>query len=104
MDASGPARFAAHLDRPDPYSRTHESEADASVCFSPRRAGDDSGEAVGIWQRMDSAGGGNQGNASTHPSHGTRMGKLEQHRPEAMAGDEKVAHSPRAPRPSPDPR
>jgi len=69
-----------------PFSRKHESEADymgliylARACFDPR-------EAPKIWERMAELSKGQpQEFASTHPSHETRINKLNAWMPEALA-------------------
>lgn len=69
-----------------PYARKQETQADdmglmlaAAACFDP-------GEAIPLWQRMDSAGGGQAPPefASTHPSSGTRIENLKALMPKAM--------------------
>ena len=69
-----------------PFSREHESEADevglmlaAAACYDPR-------EAIGLWERMGQASGG-QAPAefmSTHPSGSTRIAHLQQLMPKAL--------------------
>ncbi len=69
-----------------PFSRKHESEADymgliylARACFDPT-------EAPKIWQRMaEQSKGQPQEFTSTHPSHETRITKLNEWMPEALA-------------------
>ncbi|MCK9489651.1 MAG: M48 family metallopeptidase [Xanthomonadales bacterium] len=70
-----------------PFSRDHESEADhiglmiaARACFDPR-------EAPKLWQRMAAAAGGSQSSEfmSTHPSHDTRINRLNDLMPQALA-------------------
>lgn len=73
-----------------PFSRKHESEADymgliylARACFDPR-------EAPKIWERMAAQSKGQpQEFSSTHPSHETRIRKLNEWMPEALAIREK---------------
>lgn len=69
-----------------PFSRDHESEADevglmlaAAACYDPR-------EAIGLWQRMGQASGGQAPPEfmSTHPSGTTRISQLEQLMPTAL--------------------
>ena len=69
-----------------PFSRDHESEADevglmlaAAACYDPR-------EAIGLWQRMGQASGGQAPPEfmSTHPSGSTRIAHLEQLMPTAL--------------------
>ncbi len=68
-----------------PYARSQETQADelglmlaAAACFDPR-------QAIPLWQRMDSASGGQAPPqfASTHPSAGTRMQHLQELMPKA---------------------
>jgi predicted Zn-dependent protease len=68
-----------------PFSRKHESEADYIGLLLAAQAGYDPQEAVRLWERMESAGGGGQLEfLSTHPGHGTRIKDLEAAMPEAM--------------------
>ena len=68
-----------------PYSREHESEADEAGLLYMARAGYDPREAVTFWERMSSAGGGQPPEfMSTHPSHGTRIARLQQLLPRAV--------------------
>lgn len=68
-----------------PFSRKHESEADYIGLLLAAQAGYDPQEAVRLWERMESAGGGNQPEfLSTHPGHGTRIQDLEAAMPEAL--------------------
>ncbi len=68
-----------------PFSRKHESEADfmgliylARACYDPR-------EAPKIWERMAKHSNGQpQEFMSTHPSHETRIRKLNEWMPEAL--------------------
>lgn len=69
-----------------PYARTHETQADeiglmlaAAACYDPN-------EAIGLWQRMGGATGGEAPPefASTHPNPGTRIQNLEALMPKAM--------------------
>jgi metalloendopeptidase OMA1, mitochondrial len=68
-----------------PFSRDHETEADEVGLYYMARAGYDPREAIGFWERMSEAGGGRQAPefASTHPSHGTRIQRLQQAMPRA---------------------
>lgn len=69
-----------------PFSREHESEADERGLLYAARAGFDPREAVGFWQRMSQSGGGQPPEfMSTHPSHGTRIERLEAVMPKAVA-------------------
>jgi predicted Zn-dependent protease len=68
-----------------PYSRLHESEADHIGLILMARAGYDPRAAVDFWQRMDAAGGaGVPEFLSTHPSHETRIQKIQEDLPEAL--------------------
>lgn len=68
-----------------PFSRHHESEADAIGLVYMARAGYDPREAVAFWKRMASqAGEGGPEFLSTHPSHETRVKDLEKRLPEAL--------------------
>lgn len=69
-----------------PFSRDHESEADvvglmlaAAACYDPR-------EAIGLWERMGQASGGQAPPEfmSTHPSGPTRISHLQQLMPQAL--------------------
>lgn len=69
-----------------PFSRDHESEADevglmlaAAACFDPR-------EAIGLWERMGQASGGQAPPEfmSTHPSGSTRIAHLQSLMPKAL--------------------
>lgn len=69
----------------NPFSRTHEAEADeigmmlmAEACFDPRAA-------PAIWERMMRLGGQTPEFLSTHPSHGSRIRELSALVDEAMA-------------------
>ena len=69
-----------------PFSRDHELEADQMGLLYMARAGYDPREAIRFWERMDSAGGQQPPEfASTHPSHGTRIGQLQSFMPKAVA-------------------
>jgi predicted Zn-dependent protease len=68
------------------YSRTHESEADELGLTFMAIAGYDPSEAPKFWERM-SAGSGGQAPPeflSTHPSHETRISRLNAALPKAM--------------------
>ncbi len=69
-----------------PFSRDHESEADevglmlaAAACYDPR-------EAIGLWERMGQASGGQVPPEfmSTHPSGSTRIAHLQRLMPQAL--------------------
>jgi len=64
-----------------PFSRQHETESDEIGLYYMARAGYDPREAIAFWERMSETGGGRQAPefASTHPSHGTRIERLQQH-------------------------
>ena len=70
-----------------PFSRAHESEADYIGLLLAADAGYDPQEAVRVWQRMQQASGGQQPQEflSTHPGHETRIKRLSEHMPEALA-------------------
>lgn len=70
-----------------PFSRAHESEADYIGLLLAADAGYDPQEAVRVWQRMQQASGGQQPQEflSTHPGHETRITRLTEHMPEALA-------------------
>ncbi len=78
-----------------PFSRTHESEADYIGLLLSATAGYDPQEAVRVWQRMQQ---GSEGAPpeflSTHPSHETRINRLEKAMPEAIKIYQKVDHAP----------
>jgi predicted Zn-dependent protease len=69
-----------------PYSRLQESEADRLGLIYMAKAGYDPRAAVEFWQRMEQAsrGGAPPEFLSTHPSHGTRIGQIQQWLPEAL--------------------
>ena len=78
-----------------PFSRKHESEADYIGLLFAAQAGYDPQEAVRVWERMQSAGGGQPPEfLSTHPGHGTRIKKLEESMPEAMVLYQQVPPAP----------
>jgi Zn-dependent protease with chaperone function len=67
-----------------PFSREHESEADRIGLIYMAKAGYDPAEAVGVWERMETAGGsGPLEFMSTHPNPGTRRTQLRDWLPEA---------------------
>ncbi len=68
-----------------PFSREHENEADAMGLLYMARAGYDPREAIAFWQRMEQAGGGQPPEfMSTHPSHTTRIQRLNAEMPKAL--------------------
>jgi predicted Zn-dependent protease len=78
-----------------PYSRTHESEADYIGLLLSASAGYDPQEAVRVWQRMQqSSEGAPPEFMSTHPSHETRITRLEEKMPEAPKIFQNVQHAP----------
>lgn len=78
-----------------PYSRTHESEADSIGLILAARAGYDPQEAVRVWQRMQQGSEGAPSEfLSTHPSHETRISRLQEEMPEALQIFRKVEHAP----------
>ncbi|RJQ84532.1 MAG: M48 family peptidase [Desulfobacteraceae bacterium] len=69
-----------------PYSRLHESEADHIGLILMAKAGYDPRAAVPFWQRMNEEKGSRPPEfLSTHPEPETRMAKIEEHLPEALA-------------------
>jgi Zn-dependent protease with chaperone function len=67
-----------------PFSRAHESEADHIGLLLMAKAGYDPSEAVGLWQRMEAAGGSGPWEfLSTHPCHTTRITQIQRWLPEA---------------------
>ncbi len=72
-----------------PFSRAHESEADYIGLLLAADAGYDPQEAVRVWERMQRLAGskGNQPQEflSTHPGHETRIQRLTEKMPEALA-------------------
>lgn len=68
-----------------PFSRKHESEADAIGLIYMARAGYDPQESIRFWERMEQTGGGAPPEfLSTHPSHGTRIAQLQAAMPKAL--------------------
>jgi predicted Zn-dependent protease len=69
------------------FSREHESEADHIGLIFMTMAGYDPNEAPKFWERMVSAGGGQEPPEfmSTHPSHSTRIKDLQGWIPEALS-------------------
>ena len=65
-----------------PYSRTHESEADAMGLAFSAQAGFDPSAAVNLWRKMQKASKGAPPEfMSTHPAHNTRIQNLNQQLP-----------------------
>jgi predicted Zn-dependent protease len=69
-----------------PFSRAQESEADEIGILLMARAGFDPRESVVLWQNMARASGGQSPPEfmSTHPSHSTRIRRLEAAMPVAL--------------------
>jgi len=77
-----------------PFSRKHESEADAIGLLYMARAGYDPRESIRFWQRMENAGGAQLPEfLSSHPSHGTRIQQLEAEMPKALEEYNKSPHA-----------
>lgn len=75
-----------------PFSRQHEVEADEIGLLYMARAGFDPREAIGFWERMERMSQGSpQEFASTHPSHATRIQRLQALMPKALAEFEQAA-------------
>ena len=75
-----------------PFSRGHEEEADYIGLLYMARAGYDPREAIKFWQHMSKVAGSGQKPpefASTHPSDETRIQRLTDEMPKAMAEYEK---------------
>ncbi len=73
-----------------PFSRGHELEADRWGLIMAAKAGYDPRQAIGLWERMEKAGGGKSPEfLNTHPSEGKRIERLERLMPEAMEYYEK---------------
>jgi metalloendopeptidase OMA1, mitochondrial len=69
-----------------PFSRNHEIEADREGLLIAARAGYDPRAAVTFWQKMEARSEGQPPEwLSTHPSHGNRIGRLEELMPQALA-------------------
>lgn len=68
-----------------PYSRLHESEADAIGILYVAEAGYDPRVALSFWQRMSEQKSGSMPELlSTHPADSTRMRRLEAMMPQAV--------------------
>ncbi|MEO6112101.1 MAG: M48 family metallopeptidase [Nitrospiraceae bacterium] len=85
-----------------PYSRAHESEADYIGLLLAAEAGYDPQEAVQVWERMQRSSGGQQPQEflSTHPGHETRITRLMEKMPEALALYQQANKAPVAQLPS----
>jgi predicted Zn-dependent protease len=85
-----------------PYSRAHESEADYIGLLLAAEAGYDPQEAVQVWERMQRSSGGQnpQEFLSTHPGHETRIKRLTEKMPEALALYQQANKAPIAQLPS----
>ncbi|HKU94471.1 MAG TPA: M48 family metallopeptidase [Vineibacter sp.] len=70
------------------FSRNQESEADRVGLILAAHAGYDPRAAVGLWERMRSAGDSRGGRPpeflSTHPAEDTRIAEIRRHLPEAL--------------------
>ena len=68
-----------------PFSRNHESEADAIGLMYTARAGYDPEESLRFWERMEQVGSAAPPEfLSTHPGHGTRIAQLQALMPKAL--------------------
>lgn len=70
-----------------PFSRKHEYEADKWGLMFTAMAGYNPQEAIGLWQRMETASAGSQKPPeflSTHPAEENRIAKLQEYMPEAL--------------------
>ncbi len=70
-----------------PFSRKHELEADRYGLWWTAMAGYNPQEAIGLWQRMESAASGGSRPPdflSTHPNTGNRIEQLRKYMPEAL--------------------
>jgi metalloendopeptidase OMA1, mitochondrial len=77
-----------------PYSRLHENEADEIGLLYMARAGYDPRAAITFWEKMRQVGGGEPPQfLSTHPSHGTRIERLNKMMPRALAEYERARQS-----------
>ena len=78
-----------------PFSRAHESEADYIGLLLAADAGYDPHEAVRVWERMQQSGGHQPHEfLSTHPGHETRIKRLSEAMPEALALYEQANKAP----------
>jgi predicted Zn-dependent protease len=68
-----------------PFSRGHELEADRWGLIMSAMAGYDPRAAIGLWERMEKAGGGKPPEfLNTHPAEGKRIERLQKIMPEAL--------------------
>ena len=82
-----------------PYSRIHESEADEMGLYLMAKAGFDPRESINLWHNMDKSGDAQPPEfLSTHPSHDTRMARLNQAMNSAMSLYQQAQAEGRAPR------
>jgi predicted Zn-dependent protease len=83
-----------------PFSRAQESEADEIGILLMARAGFDPRESVALWQNMAGASGGHSPPEfmSTHPSHSTRIRRLEAAMPVALRFYEQAVAAGRRPK------
>lgn len=73
-----------------PFSRGHELEADRWGLIMAARSGYDPRAAIGLWERMEKAGGGKTPEfLNTHPAEGKRIERLQKIMPEALEYYEK---------------
>lgn len=70
-----------------PFSRSHESEADAIGLQIMALAGYDPDEGYKLWERMSAASGGGSTSSllSTHPSNQSRIAHLKELAPKVKA-------------------
>jgi len=74
-----------------PFSRLHENESDEIGLMYMARAGYDPRAAVRFWQRMkETQGAGVAEFLSTHPSHDSRIDRLNSLMPEALEAYEQT--------------
>ena len=73
-----------------PFSREHETESDEMGVLYMARAGYDPRESMAFWKRMGEMSGGQPPEfASTHPAKATRIQRLKEFMPKALAEYEK---------------
>lgn len=82
-----------------PFSRRHESEADAIGLQLMAQAGFDPRESITLWENMQAASSGGAPPAwmSTHPSQGQRIQGLQANMDQALANYEQARNSGRTP-------